>query len=102
MILRRGDIAYVAIKGPYTGKPHPVVVVQADEATPFRDSVTICPLTGDLIDAPAEAAGNLPRTSELPACQRQGQEDACDTDRPREGAGELGADSLSLDRRARL
>jgi mRNA interferase MazF len=52
MMLRRGDIAYVAIKGPYTGKPRPVVVIQADEATPFRDSVTVCPLTGDLIDAP--------------------------------------------------
>jgi mRNA interferase MazF len=74
MTLRRGDIAYVAIKGPYTGKPRPVVVIQADEATPFRDSVTVCPLTGDLIDAPvfrvriAPAAGNgLDRPSDAMA-----------------------------------
>ena len=42
MILRRGTIAYVAIKGPYTGKPRPVVVIQADEAAPLarqRDSL---------------------------------------------------------------
>ena len=28
MSLRRGDIVYVAVKGPYTTKPRPVVVVQ--------------------------------------------------------------------------
>ena len=31
MNLRRGDIVYVAVKGPYTAKPRPVVVIQATE-----------------------------------------------------------------------
>jgi hypothetical protein len=31
MSLRRGDILYVAVKGPYTTKPRPVVVVRATE-----------------------------------------------------------------------
>ena len=31
MSLRRGDIVLVAVKGPYTSKPRPVVIVQATE-----------------------------------------------------------------------
>jgi len=51
MSLRRGDLVTVAAKGPYTGKPRPALVVQASETLPYRDSVTICLLTADVIDA---------------------------------------------------
>lgn len=52
MSLRRGDLVTVAAKGPYTSKPRPALVVQASETLPYRDSVTICLLTTELLDAP--------------------------------------------------
>lgn len=52
MSLRRGDLVTVAAKGPYTGKPRPALIVQASESLPYRDSVTICLLTSELIEAP--------------------------------------------------
>jgi mRNA interferase MazF len=52
MSLRRGDLVSVAAKGPYTGKPRPALVIQATETLGLRDSITICLLTTDLIDAP--------------------------------------------------
>ena len=51
MTLLRGDLVTVAAKGPYTGKPRPALVIQANETLPHRDSVTLCLLTADLIDA---------------------------------------------------
>ena len=45
MSLQRGDIVYVAVKGPYTTKPRPVVVVQATETLDLMESVTVCPVT---------------------------------------------------------
>jgi mRNA interferase MazF len=74
MSLRRGDLITVAAKGPYTAKPRPALVVQATETLPYRDSVTVCLLTGDLIDAalfrvridPA-AANGLKQTSDVMA-----------------------------------
>jgi len=45
MNLRRGDIVYVAVKGPYTAKPRPVVVVQATATLDLLESVTVCPIT---------------------------------------------------------
>lgn len=52
MSLRRGDLVTVAAKGHYTAKPRPALVIQASETLPYRDSVTLCLLTADLIDAP--------------------------------------------------
>jgi len=52
MTLRRGDLVTVAAKGPYTAKPRPALVIQANETLPYRDSVTICLFTTELIDAP--------------------------------------------------
>jgi mRNA interferase MazF len=51
MNLRRGDIVYVAVKGPYTTKPRPVVVVQATATLEMMESVTVCPITSVEIDA---------------------------------------------------
>lgn len=72
MSLRRGDLVTVAAKGPYTGKPRPALVIQASETLPHRDSVTVCLLTADLIDAPIfrvriepAPANGLNRTSDV-------------------------------------
>lgn len=51
MNLKRGDIVYVAVKGPYTTKPRPVVVVQATATLELMESVTVCPITSVEIEA---------------------------------------------------
>lgn len=50
--MKRGAIVIVAARGPYTGKPRPAVVVQSDLFNPTHASVTICPITSDIVDAP--------------------------------------------------
>ena len=50
MSLRRGDLVTIAAKGPYTGKPRPALVVQADRLAQLA-SVMVCPLTAELITA---------------------------------------------------
>lgn len=50
--LRRGTVVTVASPGAYTGKPRPAVVVQADRWLQAHPSVTLCPLTSTLVDAP--------------------------------------------------
>ena len=50
--MTRGTIVVVAAKGPYTGKPRPAVIVQADLFNPTHSSLTLCPVTSDCVDAP--------------------------------------------------
>lgn len=50
--MKRGEIVVVAAKGAYTGKPRPALVVQSDLFNPTHQSVTICPITSDCVDAP--------------------------------------------------
>ncbi len=50
--MNRGAIVVVAAKGPYTGKPRPALVVQSDLFNPTHQSVTLCPITSDCVDAP--------------------------------------------------
>ncbi len=50
--MKRGAIVVVAARGAYTGKPRPAVVVQSDLFNPTHASVTICPITTDIVDAP--------------------------------------------------
>lgn len=50
--MKRGAIVVVAAKGAYTGKPRPALVVQSDLFNPTHQSVTICPITSDVVDAP--------------------------------------------------
>ena len=50
--MRRGAIVVVAAKGAYTGKPRPALVIQSDLFNPTHQSVTICPITSDWVDAP--------------------------------------------------
>lgn len=73
--MKRGDIFVCADKGgDYTGSPRPVVIVQATDCIAERDSVTVCPLTTELIDAPAfrirlnpSEENGLERTSDIMA-----------------------------------
>lgn len=50
--MTRGAVVIVGAKGPYTSKPRPAVIVQADLFTPTHSSITICPITTDCVDAP--------------------------------------------------
>ena len=50
--LRRGTVITVASPGAYSGKPRPAVVVQADRWLQAHPSISICPLTSTLVDAP--------------------------------------------------
>lgn len=61
--MKRGDVVPCVAPGAY-GKPRPAVVVQSNLFNDTHHSVTVCPLTSDLRDAPlfrldlAPAAGN--------------------------------------------
>lgn len=47
--MRRGDIVIGAMRGDFTGKPRPYVVVQSDRTLGRTATVTVCPLTGSPI-----------------------------------------------------
>lgn len=47
----RGDIVLVVASGDY-GKPRPAVVVQSDLFNTTHASLTVCPVTSLLVDAP--------------------------------------------------
>jgi mRNA interferase MazF len=47
----RGEICTAAARGPYTGKPRPVVILQ-DDRFDATASVTVCPFTTNPVDAP--------------------------------------------------
>ncbi|MGB7217792.1 MAG: type II toxin-antitoxin system PemK/MazF family toxin [Vicinamibacterales bacterium] len=49
--MNRGDLWTVSGGPDYAGKPRPVVILQGDAFDATR-SVTICPLTTSLVDAP--------------------------------------------------
>ena len=52
LVLQRGLIMTVAATGVYSGKPRPAVVMQANRWLQGHPSVTLCPLTSTLLDAP--------------------------------------------------
>jgi mRNA interferase MazF len=47
----RGAIYTAAARGPYTGKPRPVVILQ-DDRFDATASVTVCPFTTNPVEAP--------------------------------------------------
>lgn len=50
--MKRGDVVTVATRGAYTSKPRPALVVQSDAFNDTHASITICPITSDVVDAP--------------------------------------------------
>ena len=52
LVLQRGLIVTVASPGVYSGKPRPALVVQANRWLQGHPSVTLCPLTSTLLNAP--------------------------------------------------
>ena len=51
LLIERGDIIICALSGDY-GKPRPAVVIQSDLFNPTHASITVCPITSHLIEAP--------------------------------------------------
>jgi mRNA interferase MazF len=51
--MSRGDIVTIAARGPYSGKPRPALIVQADVFNDTHARVTVCPITSHLIKAPS-------------------------------------------------
>lgn len=51
MEVARGDVVLCVAKGDY-GKPRPAVIVQSDLFNTTHASVTLCPVTSELIAAP--------------------------------------------------
>lgn len=49
--MKRGDIVIAVSPGDY-GKPRPAAVVQSDVFNPTHASITLCPITSHLVDAP--------------------------------------------------
>lgn len=49
--MTRGEIYTAAARGPYTGKPRPVVILQ-DDRFDATASITICPFTTNPVEAP--------------------------------------------------
>lgn len=50
-LINRGDIVICALNGDY-GKPRPAVVIQSDLFNPTHNSITLCPITSHLVNAP--------------------------------------------------
>ncbi len=68
---QRGDVVVCVLSGDY-GKPRPAVVVQSNLFTPTHASITVCPITGYLLDAPlfrlsleANAENGLQKQSQI-------------------------------------
>lgn len=49
--VHRGDVVLVVAAGDY-GKPRPAVVVQSDLFNDTHASLTVCPITSSLVEAP--------------------------------------------------
>ena len=49
--MTRGEIYTAAARGPYTGKPPPVVILQ-DDRFDATASITVCPFTTNPVEAP--------------------------------------------------
>ena len=50
--MKHGDLVLVRAEGEFSGKPRPCVVVQSDLFNPIHQSVTLCPITSQLVAAP--------------------------------------------------
>jgi mRNA interferase MazF len=90
--VQRGDIVLVVASGDY-GKPRPAVIVQSDLFNDTHASLTVCPVTSTLVEAPLfrvpiqpSRANGLMRQSQIMADKVQ----TLRRDRIRERIGALG------------
>lgn len=97
MTFSRGDIVICVLAGDY-GKPRPAVVVQSNLFNETHASITVCPLTSYLIDAPlfrvqveAEQTTGLEVTSQIMVDKIL----ALKIDKVREKIGRLSPDQLN-------
>jgi len=61
--MKRGALVLVRAKGDYSGKPRPGVIVQSDLFNPTHQSVTVCPVTSQLVAAPLFRVALTPTTT---------------------------------------
>lgn len=59
--MERGDIIICTLTGDY-GKPRPAVVIQSNLFNPTHASITVCPITSHLIDAPLFRLSLIPNS----------------------------------------
>jgi len=97
MEVNRGDVVICAAPGNY-GKPRPGVVVQSNLFNPTHQSVVICPITSELVDAPLfrvalqpTAANGLRKPSQVMVDKLI----ALRSDRIKQRAGTLGAGEMA-------
>jgi len=90
--VHRGDVVLVVASGDY-GKPRPAVVVQSDLFNETHASLTVCPVTSSLVDAPLfrvpvkpSRANGLDRQSQIMVDKIQ----TLRRDRVRERVGSIG------------
>jgi mRNA interferase MazF len=69
--MKRGDFVTVALQGDF-GKPRPALVVQSDKFNDVHATVTVLPISSELVDAPLfritlqpDAHNNLQRSSQV-------------------------------------
>lgn len=90
--VRRGDIVLVVPSGDY-GKPRPAVIVQSDLFNDTHASLTVCPVTSSLVEAPLFRLPLKPSRANGLARQSQIMVDKIQTlrrDRIRERVGVIG------------
>jgi mRNA interferase MazF len=61
-LMNRGDVVICVLNGDY-GKPRPAIIVQSDLFNPTHGSITVCPITSYLIDAPLFRITLIPNES---------------------------------------
>jgi len=59
--MERGDIIICTLTGDF-GKPRPAVVIQSNLFNPTHASITVCPITSHLIDAPLFRLSLIPNS----------------------------------------
>lgn len=69
--MKRGDLVTVALQGDF-GKPRPALVIQSDKFNEVHATVTVLPVSSELVDAPLfrialqpDAQNNLARPSQV-------------------------------------
>ena len=91
--VRRGDIVLVVASGDY-GKPRPALIVQSDLFNETHASLTVCPVTSLLVEAPLFRVPLKPSRTNGLERQSQIMVDKIQTlrrDRIRERIGAIGA-----------